>query len=477
MSDSFIESNSADGSGGGVFIASASALAIAECGISDNIAGENGGGFYLDGGAMAGSGLNVEQNSAMNNGGGAAATNASSISLSGSVMDGNSSFHMGGAVRVSDDSEAEFVNCLVTGNSARFNGGAFHVENAVAAVFNVTAANNTADYGGALFAIGSATEATVTNAIFWNNGDEISDPEGRVQATFSDIEMPSDVFAGTGNINAEPKFRDPLDNFRLEHDSPCIEAGTDADAPDDDLDGNPRPYGALWDMGSYEWNDTVVQAYFTAVPTVAYTGQDIQFTDLSHPADDIVEWSWDFGDDGPLDNTRNPVHQYGQPGVYTVTLTVRESDDDAFSYSRNGYVTIKGDAPTADFDARPKSGYAPLSVQFEDESTTPSGVITDWSWDFGDGGTSDSQHPEHIYEEPGTYTVKLEVENAAGEKDSRIRYQYVEVHDKRSRRGFRRRCHIGCGAPDRSLLRPVGLFRTRRIPLLGIRRRRLRRRA
>ncbi len=66
--------------------------------------------------------------------------------------------------------------------------------------------------------------------------------------------------------------------------------------------------------------------------------------------------------------------------------------------------------PVADFSAIPLSGGAPLSVTFTDLSTG----ATSWSWTFGDTGTSTAQHPTHVYANPGTYTVTLEVTNALG---------------------------------------------------------------
>ena len=60
--------------------------------------------------------------------------------------------------------------------------------------------------------------------------------------------------------------------------------------------------------------------------------------------------------------------------------------------------------PTASFSASQTSGPAPLPVQFTDTST---GYITNWSWTFGDGGTSTSQNPSHTYTNPGIYTVTL----------------------------------------------------------------------
>jgi beta propeller repeat protein/parallel beta-helix repeat protein len=59
----------------------------------------------------------------------------------------------------------------------------------------------------------------------------------------------------------------------------------------------------------------------------------------------------------------------------------------------------------ADFKGEPRVGYAPLSVQFSDGTT---GHPTAWAWAFGDGGTSTTKDPHHLYLVPGTYTVSLE---------------------------------------------------------------------
>lgn len=51
-----------------------------------------------------------------------------------------------------------------------------------------------------------------------------------------------------------------------------------------------------------------------------------------------------------------------------------------------------------------------ITVNFTDQSTPgPSGPITAWAWDFGDGGTSTSQNPSHNYATAGLYAVSLTI--------------------------------------------------------------------
>ena len=79
--------------------------------------------------------------------------------------------------------------------------------------------------------------------------------------------------------------------------------------------------------------------------------------------------------------------------------------------------------PVAGFTAAPTSGEAPLTVQFTDKST---GDITSRLWDFGDGQTSSSIDPSHIYQNIGRYTVKLTVSGPGG-SDAAARPNYIRV--------------------------------------------------
>jgi hypothetical protein len=56
-----------------------------------------------------------------------------------------------------------------------------------------------------------------------------------------------------------------------------------------------------------------------------------------------------------------------------------------------------------------------ITIKFKDESIprTPETIIR-WSWDFGDGITSNSQNPTHFYSKPGTYNISLVITNNEG---------------------------------------------------------------
>jgi len=145
-------------------------------------------------------------------------------------------------------------------------------------------------------------------------------------------------------------------------------------------------------------------AEFSASPTTGNAPLTVAFTDLS--AGVISTWSWDFGDGG-TSAEQNPSHDYVTAGTYTVSLTVTGLS----GTDTNTKVDHINVTPFAEFSASPTTGNAPLTVDFSDLST--GGIITSWSWDFGDGGTSMEQNPSHIYAE-GTYTVSLTVTGPDG---------------------------------------------------------------
>ncbi|MEK6280646.1 MAG: PKD domain-containing protein [Acidobacteriota bacterium] len=66
------------------------------------------------------------------------------------------------------------------------------------------------------------------------------------------------------------------------------------------------------------------------------------------------------------------------------------------------------------------------NTRFIDRSTDSDGSIVAWSWDFGDGGTSNEQNPAHTFPAAGDYTVSLTVTDNSGLTSTRqFVYQVV----------------------------------------------------
>ena len=86
-------------------------------------------------------------------------------------------------------------------------------------------------------------------------------------------------------------------------------------------------------------------------------------------------------------------------------------------------LVVSAGAPiiSAKFSADPRSGVAPLHVDFTDEST---GTITSWNWSFGDGASSAIQNPSHTYNHSGLYSVSLTVSGPDG-SDTETKTDYI----------------------------------------------------
>ena len=139
----------------------------------------------------------------------------------------------------------------------------------------------------------------------------------------------------------------------------------------------------------------------------------VQFQDLSLPGGPgmITAWNWNFGDPtSGINNTstlQNPIHTFLNAGNYDVTLIVTTlngcEDTVVHTVPINSRPIVVFTADTSCFGN---------PTNFTDLSTTNSGTIIAWYWEFGDGVTSNLQHPTHTYSSPGIYQVTLTVTNS-----------------------------------------------------------------
>jgi N-acetylneuraminic acid mutarotase len=84
--------------------------------------------------------------------------------------------------------------------------------------------------------------------------------------------------------------------------------------------GDARSYPATLSVSG------VPRAAFSYEPQTGQAPLTVGFTDLSAPGSTpIASWNWDFGDGSSIAQ-QNPSHTYTAPGIYTVRLTVRNSE-------------------------------------------------------------------------------------------------------------------------------------------------------
>ena len=152
---------------------------------------------------------------------------------------------------------------------------------------------------------------------------------------------------------------------------------------------------------------TTIKASFRYSPSFPTLGQAVQFTDTS--TGNLTSWQWDFGD-GTTSTVRNPSHTYTSAGFRKIILIASNGSSSKRS-SRT--ITVMPAHEAATFVFSPTAPGPGQTVQFAD---TSSGNPTSWKWDFGDGATSTSKDPSHVYLKAASYTVNLISSNSSGSK-------------------------------------------------------------
>jgi PKD repeat protein len=122
-----------------------------------------------------------------------------------------------------------------------------------------------------------------------------------------------------------------------------------------------------------------------------------------------LNFTWDFGDHTSAYG-QGPTHTYAAAGVYTVKLKAKDavSVTDTASFS----LTI-AELPTLTVAATSTSPAQGAITTLFANVTGGSGPFS-YSWRFGDHSGSALPVPQHAFASPGTYTVKVWVNDSAG---------------------------------------------------------------
>ncbi|MEI8285602.1 MAG: PKD domain-containing protein, partial [bacterium] len=143
-------------------------------------------------------------------------------------------------------------------------------------------------------------------------------------------------------------------------------------------------------------------ARFKWSPEDVRAGAPIQLVDESRGAPE--KWLWEIDNVGTYPD-QSPSIKFPHAGSYTVKLTIFKKDQ-TIDTQKTVEVRPAIVAVTANFVAKPPRGVVPVTVQFEDKSV---GHISKWSWEFGDGSTSDLRNPVYTFKNVGSFRPRLTV--------------------------------------------------------------------
>ena len=175
-------------------------------------------------------------------------------------------------------------------------------------------------------------------------------------------------------------------------------------------------------------DDTLMQVVVDSLPSPDFTydlptcvNDTCNFYDISLPnADSLIAWHWDF-DDGTFSTEQHPYHIYNSSGIFNVVLTITNS---------NGCVDTMAKAlliyPQPEANYTYDTACVGQTTYFFDQSSTQTGQIIGWYWDFDDPAsgvynTSMLQNPSHMFSSAGIYNVMLIVTNTSYCEDTMLR--------------------------------------------------------
>ncbi len=260
--------------GGGVYLRDQSNAILNHVTFRYNQAFSGGGLYHVGGGTLTLRSVAFLENTVIssetiNSGGGLEAAYGVTVDAVNVSVIGNTATDNGGGVSFTDSSIGTFTNCLFIGNRSVGGtiGGVRACWGSTVTLTNTTFNGNRASgTGGAFGTDWGANSISATNCIIWGNYPDQVLGSG-ISISYSNVQMDSGVYTGTGNINCNPLFIeavDPLEapttggDLRINGISPCVDTGENTyNSEALDFRGQARIQNSTIDMGAYEWTDGI----------------------------------------------------------------------------------------------------------------------------------------------------------------------------------------------------------------------------
>jgi PKD repeat protein len=164
--------------------------------------------------------------------------------------------------------------------------------------------------------------------------------------------------------------------------------------------------------------------FFIVEGTAPFGGNIIAWANVAN----ATTFQWYIGDHAIEEGTQEYI--IGEPPFEGAQGILRCSTN--VGWSRNIDLFIPDQRGlNAEFWVDMTSGPAPFTVQFHNE--TRDGDT--WLWTFGDGETSNVRDPQHTYQNPGVYTVSLQV-TKGDSTDTETKVDFIHVYQHNNGTGI-----------------------------------------
>jgi gliding motility-associated-like protein len=234
-------------------------------------------------------------------------------------------------------------------------------------------------------------------------------------------------FTGLPVYQPNPKYAKPGYTWYV---NGSVVADTTARTNLDTLVSNRGYYSVKWVVrsgASGQCRDSITRSNYIIVShpvagfkvsdTLGCTPLSILYTDTTSytPGTQPLSRYWLFGNSNTAtNNTTTSSNIYTAAGKYSIKLKVTDWIGCTDSVTKNQYIEARH--PVISFFPDRYTACAGENVNFTNQSTGATGLISQWS--FGDGDTSMAFSPYHAYKTAGRYTVRLIVRDSTGCADT-----------------------------------------------------------
>ncbi|MCP4385427.1 MAG: PKD domain-containing protein [Hyphomicrobiales bacterium] len=148
-------------------------------------------------------------------------------------------------------------------------------------------------------------------------------------------------------------------------------------------------------------------------PSVACVAETVSWRADIPEASDLASYAWSFGD-GAQAESAETSHAYASPGRYSLVLLADDGQDRANSKQQSTRIIHVNQPPHA--EAGPDRMVCPGDMVVFDATASrdADGSLTAYRWDLGNGTQARGKKIEHVFDQPGTYTVTLTAVDDAG---------------------------------------------------------------
>ncbi len=263
----------------------------------------------------------------------------------------------------------------------------------------------------------------------WNFGDGSTSTEVNPQHTYTTAgTFTVSLLADGGTCGSDTEIK--TDYISINSELPCLTL-----MPTSGSISSTHCQGTLYDSGGplNPYNDNTYSTFTISPPGATQVMLTINQFDIEPGSGSSCDYDYIAFYDGsstsaPLINNTYYCNTNGNPGSITSSggsITIVFSSDVGLAlqgFEIEWQCVQENGVPYAAFTAD-HTNTCNGRVQFENQSINNPET---YHWDFGDGGTSDFEHPFHLYNQSGTFTVSLYVTNSFG-NNTCLKEDYITV--------------------------------------------------